>query len=231
MFDKDRVLELAQAEDYAYYKGDLVLSLPKGSYTTEEMWEILMEMFKASIAIQDEMRRHFESLPGLDQIRLFDALCESGVRTPEWWFSVLLADQEPLPDGFLVRHSLQRTLSIEQPPHAVPASLQSRSRAALGRPHALSRRGRQRPVRRDLPRDGRGLHVDPSRDLAAGKAVAQPVIDHAPVLEREVLSLVLWHVRLLSARGSETISPQGARGRARRGGPSPSSIAASVCIS
>ncbi len=99
MFDKDKMLELVQAEDYAYYKGDLVLSLPKGSYTVDEMWDILMEMFKTSIAIQDEMRRHFESLPGLDQIHLFEALCESGVRTPEWWFNVLLADQEPLPEG------------------------------------------------------------------------------------------------------------------------------------
>ena len=101
MFDTNRMLELAQAEDYAYYKGDLVLSLPKGSYTTEGMWDILMDMFRTSIAIQDEMRRHFESLPGLDQIRLFDALCESGVRTPKWWFNVLLADQEPLPEGYI----------------------------------------------------------------------------------------------------------------------------------
>lgn len=61
MIDKDKMLELAQAEDYAYYKGDLVLSLPRGSNTTEEMWDILMEMFKTSIAIQDEMRRHFEN--------------------------------------------------------------------------------------------------------------------------------------------------------------------------
>jgi hypothetical protein len=41
----------------------------------------------------------FDSLPGLDQIRLFDALVASGVRSWEWWFNVLLADQEPLPEG------------------------------------------------------------------------------------------------------------------------------------
>ncbi len=99
MFDKDKMLELVQAENYAYYKGELVLSLPRESYVTEEMWDTLMDMFKTSIAIEREMRRHFESLPGLDQIHLFDALCESGVRTPEWWLNVLLADQEPLPEG------------------------------------------------------------------------------------------------------------------------------------
>lgn len=47
MIDKDKMLELAQAEDYAYYKGDLVLSLPRGSNTTEEMWDILMESPRA----------------------------------------------------------------------------------------------------------------------------------------------------------------------------------------
>lgn len=58
------MLELMQAEEYACYKGDLVISLPEGSYTTEEMWSIIMEMLKTSITIQDKMRRHFESLPG-----------------------------------------------------------------------------------------------------------------------------------------------------------------------
>ena len=100
MIDEKHWLELAQAEDLAYFRGDLVLSLPEGSYTAEEMWEVLMDMFRTSIAIQDEIRRHFESLPGIDQIRLFDALCASGVKTPEWWFNVLLAEQDPLPEGF-----------------------------------------------------------------------------------------------------------------------------------
>ena len=93
MFDEAKTLELARTEDFAYFKGDLVLSLPRGSYTAEEMWEVAMEMLRTSIAIQDEMRRHFESLPGLDQIRLFDALVASGVRSWEWWFNVLLADE------------------------------------------------------------------------------------------------------------------------------------------
>ena len=102
MIDETKWIELAKAEDEAFFKGDLVLSLPEGSYTADEMWEVLMDMFRTSIAIQDEMRRHFDSLPGLDQIRLFDALVASGVRSWEWWFNVLLADQEPLPEGMLV---------------------------------------------------------------------------------------------------------------------------------
>ena len=101
MIDETKWIELAKAEDEAFFKGDLVLSLPEGSYTADEMREVLMDMFRTSIAIQDEMRRHFDSLLGLDQIRLVDALVASGVRSWEWWFNVLLADQEPIPEGLL----------------------------------------------------------------------------------------------------------------------------------
>ena len=99
MIDEAKWIELAKAEDEAFFKGDLVLSLPEGSYTADEMWEIVMEMFRTTIAIQDEMRKDFESLPGLDQIKLFDALVASGVRSWQWWFDVLLGDQEPLSEG------------------------------------------------------------------------------------------------------------------------------------
>lgn len=100
MIDERRWTDLEQAEMMAQFKGDLVLSSPE-SYTAEEMWEVVKEMLRATIAIQDEMRRDFESLPGPDQVRLFDALCESGVKSPEWWFNVPLAEEEPLPEGIL----------------------------------------------------------------------------------------------------------------------------------
>ena len=101
MIDERHWLELAQAEDEAYFKGDLVLSLPKGSYTVEEMWEVVKEMFRTTIAIHDAMRADFESLPGPQQVKLFDELCLSGVKSPECWFNVLLAEQEELPEGIL----------------------------------------------------------------------------------------------------------------------------------
>lgn len=53
-----------------YFKGDIVLSLPDGSCNAEEMWNILMDKFKMSITIEDEMRRRSESLLGLDQTPL-----------------------------------------------------------------------------------------------------------------------------------------------------------------
>lgn len=58
-------------------------------------------MIYTFIAIEDEMRRHFESLLGLGRIHLYDALCESGMKTPEWWFNVLLTERVPLHVSFL----------------------------------------------------------------------------------------------------------------------------------
>ena len=39
MTDKKKWQEIIQVEDEAYFKGDLVLSLPEGSYSVEKMWE------------------------------------------------------------------------------------------------------------------------------------------------------------------------------------------------
>ena len=57
---------------------------------------MVMDMFRTSIAVERE-RREFESHTPLVQIKLFDALVASGERPWEWWFNVLLADQEILP--------------------------------------------------------------------------------------------------------------------------------------
>ena len=42
--------ELCQAEEFAYFKGDMVLDSPE-SYTAEEMWDVVMEMLEATIAV------------------------------------------------------------------------------------------------------------------------------------------------------------------------------------
>ena len=101
MIDEKKWHELIQAEDEAYFKGDLVLSLPEESYSAEEMWDVVMDMFGTSIAVEQEMRRELESHTPLEQIKLFDALVASGTRPWEWWFNVLLADQEPIQEGML----------------------------------------------------------------------------------------------------------------------------------
>lgn len=53
---------------------------------------MVTDMFKTSIAVEQEIRREFESHTPFEQIRLFDALVASGKSPWEWWFNVLLGD-------------------------------------------------------------------------------------------------------------------------------------------
>ena len=41
---------LCQAEELACFKGDMVLDSPQ-SYSAEEMWDVVMEMLEATIAV------------------------------------------------------------------------------------------------------------------------------------------------------------------------------------
>ncbi len=48
------------AEEFAYFKGDMVLDSPE-PYTAEEMWEVIMEMFTTTIVVRDAMREDLMS--------------------------------------------------------------------------------------------------------------------------------------------------------------------------
>lgn len=92
----DKWQELCMAEELAYFKGDMVLDSPE-SYTVEEMWEVVMEMFETTIAIQDAMHEDFMSHTPEERQKLLEELCASGIRTPEWWKNTLLGYEE-MPD-------------------------------------------------------------------------------------------------------------------------------------
>ena len=91
---------LAQAEDFAYFRGDLCLSSPE-SYSLEEKREICEDMLATSKAIDDAMRADFESYPPELRIKLLDMLCESGCMTPEFWKEVLLGETPDYPDQII----------------------------------------------------------------------------------------------------------------------------------
>lgn len=79
--------ELCQAEELAYFNEDMVLSSPE-SYTAEEMWEVVMEMLEATIAVQNAMHEDFmshtpEQLKPCSTLALTPVLpARSGGRTP-----------------------------------------------------------------------------------------------------------------------------------------------------
>ena len=88
--------QLLQDEDFAYYRGDLVLSSPE-SFTVEEKWAILLEMFESSIAVQKAIQEDFLSHSPEERRMLLDVCIGSGTQSEEWWKDTLLGYAE-MPD-------------------------------------------------------------------------------------------------------------------------------------
>jgi len=81
--------ELTQNEAVAYLKADLCLSDPD-NYSLDEKREICEEMAATSQAIEDAMRKDFESMPPEFRVKLLDMLCASGCESEKFWKELLL---------------------------------------------------------------------------------------------------------------------------------------------
>ena len=82
MIDEEKMTELTQAEDMAYFRADLCCYSPE-SYSLEEKKEICNDMISASKAMLDAMRADFEQLPPEARSKLLDMLCQSRVESPD----------------------------------------------------------------------------------------------------------------------------------------------------
>ena len=80
---------LIEAEDHAYFMGELVLMSPD-SFTLEEKKQILQSMEKESSEIENGLREHFRTLDEVAQTRLLDSLGASGYRNRDWWRKMLM---------------------------------------------------------------------------------------------------------------------------------------------
>ena len=90
--DENKIRELKEAEDMAYFRADLCLYSPD-SYTLDEKVEICNEMASTSRAIVDAMREDFNRMPPELQERMLEELCRSGVESPEWWSEALTGEK------------------------------------------------------------------------------------------------------------------------------------------
>ena len=86
MINEAKMTELTQAEDMAYFRADLCIYSPE-SYSLDEKRDICNDMMATSKAVLDAMREDFQSYPPELRAKLLDMLCQSGVETPEWWFT------------------------------------------------------------------------------------------------------------------------------------------------
>ena len=95
MLNEAKMQELNEAEAMAYFKADICLYSPE-SYSLEEKRDICNEMIETSKAVLDAMRADFETYTAEQKALLLDALCHSGVESPQWWWDVLVGDGDPL---------------------------------------------------------------------------------------------------------------------------------------
>ena len=91
MIDEAKLNELIQAEEMAYFRGELCEYSPESS-TLEEKREIVREMHDSSKALLDAMRADFEQQPPEIRKKVLDMLCTSGYESSKWWRDVLIGD-------------------------------------------------------------------------------------------------------------------------------------------
>ncbi len=87
--------QLIEDEAMVYFRADVCLGSPQ-SFTLDEKREICEQIESTSKAIEDAMKKDFESLPPKFRVKLLDMLYASGCMTPEWWKSILFGE---MPDS------------------------------------------------------------------------------------------------------------------------------------
>lgn len=80
---------MKELEDYAHFRAGLVEYSPE-SFTAEELREILDDMIRSKVALEDSMREHFATLSEEEQTLLLDSLGTSGYKDRGWWYRMLM---------------------------------------------------------------------------------------------------------------------------------------------
>ena len=89
MLNETELKEMMELEDFAHFRADLVEISPE-SFTLDELKEILGDMIRSKVAMEDDMRESFAALGEVEQTRLLDMLGESGYKDRDWWCRMLL---------------------------------------------------------------------------------------------------------------------------------------------
>ena len=87
--------QLIEDEAMAYFRADVCLGSPQ-SFSLDEKREICEQTESTSKAIEDAMKKDFESLPPAFRVKLLDMLCASGCESEKFWKDLLLGE---MPDS------------------------------------------------------------------------------------------------------------------------------------
>lgn len=89
MRNKQTIDEMMELEDYAHFRAELVELSPE-SFTLDELKEILNDMIRSKVAIEDRMREDFAAKGEVEQTVLLDMLGQSGYKDRDWWYRMLV---------------------------------------------------------------------------------------------------------------------------------------------
>lgn len=89
------VNELIEANEIAFLHADICLGSPE-SYSLDEKRQICENIDATNAAIDEAMRKDFESLPDFAKKSMLDLLGAPGTPEREWWERILL-DLDSLP--------------------------------------------------------------------------------------------------------------------------------------
>lgn len=88
--------KLIEDNELAFFRADVCLGSPE-SFSLEEKAAICEDMEATNKAIEDAIRKDFESLPPEFQNKLLDMLYVSGCMTPELWKETLFGTMPDSP--------------------------------------------------------------------------------------------------------------------------------------
>ena len=89
MMSEKELKEMMELEDYAHFRAELVEISPQ-SFDIDELREILDDMIRSKVAMENDMRDSFAELGEVEQTKLLDSLGQSGYKDRDWWYRTLM---------------------------------------------------------------------------------------------------------------------------------------------
>ncbi len=80
---------MMELEDYAHFRAELVELSPQ-SFTIEELQEIVEDLTRSKVAMENHMREDFATRSEVEQTMLLDMLGNSGYQDRDWWYRMLM---------------------------------------------------------------------------------------------------------------------------------------------
>ena len=96
-----KINELPQAQDMAFFRGDLYLESPE-SFTPQEALEVSKDMIRTTKALHDAYRAEFREWPECERVEFFEELKRNDPEGFDYWFDILLGGGDPIFDHSLL---------------------------------------------------------------------------------------------------------------------------------